>query len=102
MSQNKKTESNNSQAALCNIDSVVLSSNIVKKFADSETKYEGSYPAKEQNYTHWLEYTDGRREFVNAGVISGLWNEWIISEDCDKDSEIVDGVKYNVFIFKSR
>ena len=102
MKKDTENISDKNKTAPCNIDGVVVSSDVVKKFADSQTKYEGSYPANKQNYTHWVEYTDGRREFVNGGVCSGLWNEWIISEDCDKSFEIVDGVEYNVFIFESR
>ena len=61
-----------------------MSEKIVKRFADSETIYEDDYPAKNQNYTHWVEYTDGTRENVGEGTIMALWYDWVVAKNVSK------------------
>lgn len=65
----------------------VMNEKTVKRFADSKTIYKGSYPVKDQKYTHWLEYTDGTKKDVGEGVISGLWNHWVSCENTSKYDE---------------
>jgi hypothetical protein len=65
----------------------VMSEKTVKRFADSETIYEGSSPVKGQKDTHWIEYTDGTIKTATEGTIMSLWNHWVVAENVSKKSE---------------
>jgi len=59
----------------------------VKRFADSKTIYIGKYPAKVQDYKHWIEYSDGTKEYVTSGRISSIWHDWCSHSSIDKYEE---------------
>jgi len=70
----------------------------IKRFASSATVYENNYPVKNQEYTHWVEYTDGTREYVSENTINRIWKRWLVSLNTSKFSK--DG--FNVFEFNNR
>ena len=56
----------------------------VKKFADSKTVYENHYPKEGQKYTHWVEYTDGTKEYVSGSEIHSIWTHWVEAPNVTK------------------
>jgi len=75
-----------------------MNNKIVKKFADSDTVYKDYYPAKNQKYIHWVEYTDGTKETISGNFAHRLWETWVISPNTRRYHE--DG--FTIFEYKDR
>ena len=67
----------------------------IKKFADSKTVYEGNYPAKKQNYKHWVELEDGTKQDCSGNLCENLWHKWVIMEGVTRE----DNDDWTIFVF---
>lgn len=67
----------------------------IKKFADSKTIYDGNYPAKQQNYKHWIQLECGKILECEEYLINEIYNDWVVTEGVTRE----DNEQWSIFVF---